>query len=394
MPEINLTSRKKSPPPKILGSHIYDTDVQEYVVKYSEAYREAGHDFTKSFKVLRLAYLFKYHILTADDIFLYETLQLLYERGIPFSNEGLARELGMGKTTFRQCLDNLQNAELLDIYKTDGQGQPNYYLLRTPYFERESLDGKSPAQIRRQNEICKEGQEVPETFIESHALRLNRQVKKNHVKKLRQINPEKLEKRHKSLYQKIKSEFESKKLVWFSIVKKLGSQKAAALDNLIWRLAKSDFSNVETTAFNQILRDRIKSYFSQLEITFDVWLVDTGEQLFHFYSPNIQRKEKRQTKPAPKPAMSADTANYGDASGQTVNDDDIRRQEETDYLRTLLKAKVDKSNSYTSFEIKDLVRVIRDYAPHLSLTETQIVVTEIFDGLVWQKIKIEMEKRE
>jgi predicted transcriptional regulator len=151
---LNLTTRKNGKFQKILGTHVWDDEKKTIVVRYSQAYRPEGHDYTRSFKVLRLAYWLKHHLLDQDDIATYETLQLLCEIAIPFTLDRLAEECKVGKSTLRQRLDNLENAELLTIHKTaDGQGRPNYYILRTPYFEKDTIIGDSNKVIARQDRI-------------------------------------------------------------------------------------------------------------------------------------------------------------------------------------------------------------------------------------------------
>ncbi len=373
MSEINLTGRKKSEPPKILSSHIYDEKQEKYVAKFSEAYREEGHDYNKSFKVLREAYWFKYEILTQDDIATYETLQFLCERGIAFTLEVLAQKSKVGKETLRHRLDNLVNAELLDIFKTDGQGQPNYYLLRTPLFEKKSLDGESPAQLRRKKEIWKAGFEVPEIYLEQNIHRLKRQIKKNRVKKLRTIYKDKklenLKKRDKSLYARIKATVEEKRMVWFSIVKTIGNQKAANLDSVIWQYAKSDFSEFESTAFNRILREKIKDILQRLNIAFDSFLIDKVESLFHFYAPKIQTKRA------------------GNGTNAAPADNGENADDRKEFLLRVLQARKEKTQNYS---FNELVLVFRDALKVLKLAEIEALAKSYFDNDSWQKLTVEL----
>ncbi len=285
MTSINLTTRKKNPLPVALRSTVYDRDSNTYEVRFSEAYRPAGHDYTQSFKVLRLAYWLKYHLLTQADIALYETLQLLCDQGIPFTLDRLAEEMAVGKSTLRQQLDNLENAELLEIRKSDGQGQPNFYILRTPYFERDSIVGDSPAHIGRLNRIERSGGEPPVLFLEDVVDDLRRKIRKNRAKKLRHLAA--LKKRSPKLYRRLAAEIEERRFRFNQIVKKLGEQGAVDLDAYIWRLSRHGIGEVETTEFNLMLRERIRGYFGRARVAVDQWLLDAAAGLFYFYSPQL-----------------------------------------------------------------------------------------------------------
>ncbi len=383
--QINLTTRKHSPAPKVISSHIYDETTKEYVGKFSEAYREAGHDFTKSFKVLRLAYLFLYHILTADDVFLYETLQLLCERAIPFTLERLAEELGKGKNTIRESLDNLINAELLEIVKSDGQGAPNFYILRTPYFQKDSIVGDTDAQIGRQNRIIKAGFELPETFVEDHYKRLKKQVKENKVKKFRELcRSKEKQAENPQLYKQLKAEADSKVLTWHKIIKKLGNTKAAAFDNLIYKLTKG-FANVETLDYWQQFKISLKKNLEQLNISFDEFLFDYAKELSVFYDQRRADTVRRKTfKPASRPADD-------DTTGDGAEDLELAEIQQG-YLRTLLTEKAEKVSTWSKYNISDFARMCREYGANLQFNQVEAIAADVLPANIWQKIKTEIRQ--
>jgi predicted transcriptional regulator len=386
MPEKNLTTRKHSPAPKVLGTFIKEQTENGtvYKVRYSQSYQPEGHDFTTSFKVLRLAYLFKYHILTKDDIFLYETLQLLCEREIPFTIERLAEEFGQGKATVRLCLDNLENAELLEIVKSDGQGQPNYYILRTPMFERDTIVGDSDSVIGRQNRILKAGHSLPIAFIEDNYLRLIRQVRKNRVRKLRELYRNKeFQKRNKKFYNRLKSEMESRHLTWHKIVKKLGNAQASTFDNLIWRLTKG-FADVETLDYWQQFKTALKKHLAQLKIEFDEFLFDYAKDLSVFYdqrrAASIKSLNRKQIEPA-----APETPAY------MATDEDVEEMRE--YLTSTLSA-VERGEtlSYLPKTEKDFTNLFHDALKYLKFSEIQAIASRYFDDITFQKLTVELRQ--
>jgi AraC-like DNA-binding protein len=144
-------------------------------VRYSETYREVGHDFIYTPEVLYLDYWLKYKILSWIDVATYVTLQLFCENSISFTIEDLARKSKCSIATLQQRFDDLENAELLKPLRTDQQGEPIYFILLTP-----------------------------KSSLEKDAVRLKHQVEENHAKQLREFPGN----QNKSLFQKVKSSIE------------------------------------------------------------------------------------------------------------------------------------------------------------------------------------------
>jgi predicted transcriptional regulator len=387
MPEINLTNRKTAPP-KVISSHYYDESTKQYTGKFSEAYREAGHDFMKSFKVLRLVYLFQYHILNKDDVFIYETLQLLCERGIPFNTHKLAEELGIGNSTIRQCFDNLENAELLEIIQSDGQGKPNFYVLRSPLFEKESILSDTDAAISRQNRILNAGFPLPEIFIEDEYKRLLKQVKENKARKLRDVARSKeLQKANPQLFREVKENKSNRLLTWYKITKKLGNAKAVTFDNLVFKLIQ-ELRNVESTNFWQVFKARLKEYLDQARIIFDSYLLDYGVELAAFY--DSRRADQKRSAPArseQKPA--AAQTKPANAPAITGNNEDAEEMRE--YLKATLAAVERGENlSYLPQTDTDFKKLFRDALQYLKFAELQLIAKRYFDDATWKKLTVEL----
>lgn len=395
MPEINLTSRKTAPP-KVISSHYYDESNKEYTAKFSEAYSEAGHDFTKSFKVLRLCYLFAFHILTHEDIFLYETLQLLCERGDPFTIERLAEELRMSKTSIRQCLDNLENAELLEIVKSDGQGQANYYILRTPLFERETVVGDTDGVIRRQNRILfnrvngqlvPSGRDLPQIFIDDEWQRLLKQVKDNKARKMRDIARSKLlQKQNPQLWKEVKENLSNRSLTWHKIVKKLGNSRAATFDNIVFQLIQK-LQNVQSTDYWNVFKARLKEYLERAKILFDTYLLDYGVELAAFY--DSRRAESKQPATAPKTFQPAAVP---PAAPETTGSDN-EREETKEFLTNMMEAKTqDETISWLPKTVEQYISVFREARRHLTISEIQKIAEKAFKPDEWQLITVELRQ--
>ena len=270
MSGINLTSRK-SPPPKLFGTYVKENE--NYTGRFSQAYRPEGHPFNQSFKILRSDYWFRYRILDQDDIATYETLQFLCEAEIPFTLSELAKESKCGKATLRKRLDNLENAELLEIVVSDGQGQPNYYILHTPFFRRHQIEGQR--NLTRRNKILNEYDELPLMFIDDEHTRLLRQVRKNSIKKIRRIARRKkfaknIRQSQRDVYESVKEKVADKKLIFHKIIKKLGNQDAITFANLVWKITKG-LSDKNTTEYWNIFTDSLRRHCKQLNIRFDAF---------------------------------------------------------------------------------------------------------------------------
>jgi predicted transcriptional regulator len=403
MPKLNLTSRKnKESSPQPLSFFKKErnerTEKLEYLPKFSQAYQPLGHPYNPSFKVLRKCYWLEYGILDQDDIATYETLQFLAEQEIPFTIEVLAKRMKCGNATLQLRFDNLINAELLEIAKSDGQGSPNFYIIRTPYFERETIIGDSTAVINRQATIEDTYGKLPETFIDDKWKTLRRNVRKNKIKQLRSLYRQtQIDRRQKPFITAIKAEFEAKKLTWFKIVRKLGTIEAVMFDNIVWQLAKN-LQTVESQDYWQIFKAALKKKLQETQIKFDEFLFDYARDLAVFYDDRRAAAPRRRA--TPQPSMPADNGTNDDARSQTnfaeastgAYGDEVYKQNEKELLQSILKSRVDGSNSFIPAEIKEFARVFRDNAPHLTVREKEAIAKEFFDNEAWQKIKMELRE--
>jgi len=276
---------------------------------------------------------------------------------------------------------------LLEILKSDGQGQGNFYILRTPYFEKDSIIGDSDAVIARQERILYKtvkgasvptGYKLPETFLEDNHLRLKRQVKKNRARKLRDVarNAE-LQKKNPALYKEFKSNATNRTVTWHKIVKKLGSSKAAAFNNIVFDIIRK-LRNVESGEYWKIFKERLKAYLTEKKIVFDAFLLDYGVELAAFYDsrradPKRPATETPQTPPAaPMP--------FGDERGETE-----------DFLIRVLEAKRKGEKLKTLNEnIEQLAAVFKRAREFFSLSELEAIAKRYLPANEWQKITVEM----
>jgi predicted transcriptional regulator len=379
MPEINLTTRKKSSAPKILGQF----EKQTYKAKFSEAYQPAGHNYTQAFKVLRTAYWLKYNLLTKDDIFVYETLQLLCEMEIPFCLEVLAEKCSIGDATLRKCLDNLENADLLEIYKTDGQGTPNYYILRTPYFERESIEltddeNKNKSILKRHADIEASGGEIPETFLEDELPRLEKQIKTNRAGRLRNLAKRKFKK--SKLYKNFTARLQNKKISWYRLVSRLGSNsKAATVENIIYGLSKS----IPPTDSNySIFGQRFKESLQAVGIGYTSELLEDAKSLVAFFDRH-RRHKKGENATAPRIKPSAKKSIKSPVTTE--------REETKEFLITVLEAKRKGETSVgIPHTLQQFARMFRDALNVFSFDEIETFAAGYFLPEQWILIRQEM----
>lgn len=415
MMQINLTTRKKSLPEKVLGTFFKDFDQQNNVVykaRYSSEYKDEGHDFNKSFKVLRSAYWLKYDIISHLDVSLYETLQFLCEAEIPFSLQILAEKMRIGDATLRKCLDNLENAELLEIVKSDGQGQPNYYIIRTPFFEKENFKETNKAKVLR-----KYG-ELPETFLETEIDRLRRQIRKNSARKLRNLaRKQNLSNRKKDIQKIVKTNKENRLRVWHRIIKTFGNQDAVNFDAIVWRLCHNkDLLQIHGRDFDAAFKRFLKFEFEKARMTWNEFYLDLAQELRAFYDARIRLDRTAITtsdfdfKPRP-PASNGDNKKFQDPFKDSYDyhnrqgeykdlpdDDYYEILEENEFLspdeslRMLLETR--KKGGYLTNEPVSIKTMILRNKFNKSLAFEQIVkiLSEFYDNLTMQKITVELRR--
>ena len=381
--QINLTTRKKSLPEKVLGTFIKQTGENNNVVykaRYSAEYKDEGHDYNKSFKVLRAAYWLKYDLLNHFDVSLYETLQFLCEAEIPFSLEILAERLKIGDATLRKCLDNLVNAELLEIVRSDGQGNPNYYIIRTPYFEQENF--KDSNKSRYFNAY----KDLPETFLETEVERLRRQIRKNTARKLRDIARKKNLSNRKSIIQKIVNEAKQNKArLWHQIVKKFGSQDAVNFDSIVWTLCHDkNLLQIHGSEFNAAFKRFLKVELEKARIRWNESYFGYANELRAFYDArlNVKHPEKAETKPVQTfpESIAADTATNGDNKHtiQMLNGFLSDQQKRGVLPKT--------GEDFRAFLKRNGFNVA------LSIEQILSIASNYFDSLTMQKITVELRR--
>lgn len=378
---------KNQPLLQSIGSHLWNKDEKTekvtYEVRYSEAFQPVGHDYNQSFKILREMYWFVYEILDEADIATYETLQFLCEKRIPFTLEILAKRKKVAEKTLRQQLDNLQNAELLELYEMDAPGKPYHYVLKTPYHSRDEFTGESG--YNRKLAVIEAYGAIPESFIEDNYLRLRQQVRKNYVRRLKRLYKSKdLKERHPKAFREINRRIEDKKLFWFRLVKYFGQNKAAALDDVIWKLAKSDFSNIESTHFESELKKRITNYFNQLHL--DKNNLHWAIRLFHHYCPKVLVKSRAT---AHNGTSAAPADNGENADGRAFPESVL--EEQKNLLRKFLEAKRPANNSvWSKAQIKEVIRVCKEWSANLDIKTVEAVAADILPEFILKKLTVEL----
>lgn len=377
--QINLTTRKKSLPEKVLGTFFKDFDKNNNVVykaRYSSEYKDEGHDFNKSFKVLRSAYWLKYDLISHLDISIYETLQFLCESEIPFSLQILADRLKIGDSTLRKCLDNLENAELLEIVKSDGQGNPNYYIIRTPFFERENFKETTKAKVLRNYG------ELPETFLESEIDRLRRKIRKNSARKLRDIARKQNLAKRKADIQKIVRENKINRLrVWHRIIKQFGNQDAVNFDTIVWRLCHNvQLLQIHGREFDAAFKRHLKFELEKARIRWNEFYFDLAQELRAFYDARLNvKREAKATEPTPRPDSYED-----EPTPETANPAQMLRHFLTE--KRLKRTLPQKPQDFKDF--------LNRQGFNLSLSVEQIIkiAADYFDNQTIQKISVELRR--
>lgn len=168
--------------PRIMpGTFVYNEAKDEYKARFSKVYKPAGHNFTRNFVVINSAYWLKYGLLEYADVNLYNALSFFAEADLHFTLDGLAYRCHRGRDHIRASLDCLENVELIYcLTQEDVHGQPNYYVIRTPFFE------SSKALTKKVKErIVKAGDELPRSFLATNIERLKAAKAENTAKKWR-----------------------------------------------------------------------------------------------------------------------------------------------------------------------------------------------------------------
>lgn len=404
---INLTTRKKSLPERVLGTFIKETvgDKIIYTVRFSQVYQPKGHEWNPSFKVLRGGYWLRHRILTEQDVSTYETLQFLAADDKPFTVEGLAAACGKSKNTLRRIFDNLINAELLEIVTVaDGQGKPNYYILRTPLYERETFTDSTKKRILAHKET------LPVTFLEDEAERLRLQITKNRIGKLRrlELRRRKAKKEQKdltgaslTLYENLVDRYSNQNFVLHRVFKTLGEKlptpdgepqrwdynKAVEFDRIVWYETRSMPDTGGTTYWDELKR-RIKKAIAKTNIKYTVWLCDLAAELSALY-------DTRQRKQGGSSSSGAKRANISPAPIAENFSDDYEMSDETAREASVAAIKKTfaekRSRNDLPRDSREFRRVLDNIGAeiYLSFEEIKTLVAEYFPNDLRQKVLVE-----
>jgi predicted transcriptional regulator len=373
-----MTEKKDAFLPRIIPNlKRFDEQTGKYAVSYSKAYAPAGHDFIKSFKVIREAYFYKHRLISYDAVCFYDHLHFLADNDFTFTLDQLAEQVGKGKHTIRKWIDELENAELVETVKIAVQkgGAQNLYLIRTPYFEADSLKGNTDTQRRRKKRILDEGGTLPETFLEEHIDRLRKQIEKNHAA-------------HRRSEQTKETRAEQKRN-WAVLFHEIGTSAAITFDSIVWRAYRHLSTRVDNTSdvakwtgLDEIVRRQCK----EKGILFSPYLLTLAREIFVFY-------ERWNT-----PATTADTGDknlspdVASAAAPTDERAELRERERETLEKVLTSADNRKALKLNSFEqiLNFLKRKLSDGL--LTLTDLEQIAAPTFEPDVWQKLTTELRQ--
>lgn len=297
---INLTNHKEKVLPNgkttIHKPHLINQldRANQFEGKFDKLFCAVGHSFTMSFDIIRESYWLEYDILDYDDCHTYDTIYFFIRKNIPFSLDVLARKMKVSKGTLRERLDNLENAELLEIVKiNDARGQYNGYLLKSPLFKREMIEFDSKYHLEsNRNKSAKTIRQkfhdknlpLPTEFLDEHADRLRYQVKRNNVRRVRLFLRDKLKSaKFKRLAAELRQQSETRQFVWKEILHTLGSV-ANDFEQFIFSHTKQLAVIPQAKGeFKQALTRFVKKFCEQFNLVYNTWFVDKAEKLFEFF---------------------------------------------------------------------------------------------------------------
>lgn len=371
----------------------------KYKGKFDKLFQPAGHNYTASFDTLKLDYVLRYDLITAFDVSVYEWLYLFCKSDIPFSIDVFAKKLKCCKDTLRQSLDNLENAELLEIVKVnDERGQHNCYLLRTPLFSKDYLEFNSKEKPdsnhnrsvkSHRDRIHAAGQTIPTEFLEDNLDRLRSQIQKNNVRRVRQFLRDTTKtSKFKRLASELKQARQMRQFVWKEIFNTLGSN-AADFEQFIFSHTK-ELAKIPTAKgeFKQALTRFVKKFCEQFNLVFNTWFVDKAEKLFEFFRIRLKI-----------PKAKAEENYYSDAPEQSpfaeVDEDfEADKKEQTLHLlRKILTEKTEKArnnNAWTKSLTNDITRFLRDYLSVFTVDELENIAAEFIPNFLIQKMSVEL----
>lgn len=407
---INLTNHKE----KIVSGKTYQHKphlidqldrANQFEGKFDKFFCTVGHSFTMAFDVIRESYWLEYGIIEHFDCSVYDTIYFFIRKNIPFSLDVLARKMHVSKGTLRESLDNLENAELLEIVKVnDERGQYNCYLLKSPLFERESIEFNSKyhpesnhnkAVQTTRDKFHKKGLPLPTEFLEDHVERLKQQVKKNNVRRVRLFLRDKLKSsKFKRLATELREQREARQFVWKEIFHTLGSN-ANDFEQFIFSHTK-ELAVIPTAKgeFKQALIRFVKSFCEKFDLVYNTWFVDKAEKLFEFFRirlriPKAKAEESYYSDAPPEPKMPEESP-----FAEVDEDFETDKKEQVGLmLRKILADKTEKSrtdNAWRKSVIHDISRLLRDYLSVFTVDELEKIATEYLPFFIMEKVLVEL----
>lgn len=374
---INLTNpnRQRNPQPKPRQFFASTDDKGKPTIKpkFSKVFQDAGQDFVRSYEVIRLSYWLKYELIGHGECALYDTLHLFCKKQIEFTLEYLAKALNVGDETLRQMLDNLENAELLEVIKVNDElGQRNDYIIKSPFYERETFTERKKLRILEKKE------DLPETFLETQVERLRRQIRKNSVKRVRKILRNKnLKGFAADIKRRAQTAIDERRFLWKRLVRTFGAN-AVKFDTIVYETIQLEFlqslsGNDYQTNFIRILRKRLE----ENKIGWSSWITDIADQLRAFYELRIKVK----------PSDNGTTADDRRAADIPPTNHSV----ESELLNKIIAAKGDTNpNDWTKPQIKSVLQVLRESAAIHGLSLVERIAAEALPDFILQKLSVEM----
>lgn len=412
--KLTAVTPKKNYSNKIVPYHQVENFDSTYTARFSVLFQPFEHNYTPGFDVLKLAYWLKYGILEYFDVSIYELIYFFCKTKTPFSLEILAERLKVGNTTLRQSLDNLENAELLEVVSIiDEYGKHNSYILKTPYFERESIDytrAKTPAQDKaaraKRARFATAEKPLPTEFLDDHAGRLLRQVRKNHVGKRRRMIADRKQKiacKYPDYLAALREESSDRSLLWKQVSRTL-PEHAASFNEFIYQQTPDIAAEPTNAGRWSKIREKVKSFCESFALKYDdVWFPEIGRKLFEFFRrrlrlPDVSAPPSAQPQPTDDQPETTDQTGEGTPTAtppvSTVsNADERERAEKTkrqkDRERAAVRAYIaDKHKKGVNLaDFGTLRRVYNGFYSQFLIDDEKIAeFRSYFTGDEWQKL--------
>lgn len=383
-------NKKDAFQPRIIPNLKSHDESGKFELRLSKAYAPAGHDFTKSFNVIRSAYFFKYRLISLFAIGLYDHLHYLALNDEAFTLDQLAAQFTVGKATLCTWLDELENADLIERVKMCVQkgGDQNLYLIRTPYYEAATLDAASDGGRKRRKRIETAGEQIPELFLESELPRLRQQIKDNAAKNRREhTTPEQRREQKKN---------------WAALFYDLGYNAAFEFENFVFRAYRQlctrfDNAAAEIAALENMTRNFLKS--KGFAVTNK--LLERARQIYFYFerldnprpaSVTIGDNTRRQATTEPKQTRST-IAKTGDApDGATDERAELRALE----LKEIQNALASERHRYViglrTFETVLTFLQTKLATGFVTFADLEEIAAPGFTKETWQKLATELKQ--